>query len=248
MHATIAKCYYPVNSILIIPPHSKLLFNAAMENKEIRRENMLLLAEQRGSLRALGEATGTDETYLSNIKNRVNGRGMGDEVARRFEERLNKSVGWMDVRHIDDDTASDLEGANGYGVPVVGEILGGANGYSHEIDYPTGHGEGFVVYPTRDKNAYALRVKGDSMRPRIKPGEYIVVLPNHQLIPGEEVIVRLKDGRSMVKVLGVRRGGTVELISINETDYRPITVDETEIEKIHYVAAIAKDDLYRSTL
>lgn len=128
-------------------------------------------------------------------------------------------------------------------VPVVGTVQAGDDGYWEELQYPVGHGDGFVRYPSRDKNAYALRVKGDSMRPRIKPGEFILVEPNAALIPGEEVLVTTTDGRSMVKLLGPRRDGMIELQSINE-NHRPITLDETEIRCMHYVAAIVKPSRY----
>lgn len=130
-------------------------------------------------------------------------------------------------------------------VPVVGTAQLGDDGYWDELGFPTGHGDGFVNYPTRDKNAYALRVKGDSMRPRIKPGEFVVIEPNHPVAPGDEVLVTTTDGRSMVKVLQSRRNGMVELLSINE-DHRPITLDESQIEKIHAVSAILKASLYYS--
>lgn len=68
------------------------------------------------------------------------------------------------------------------GVPVVGTAQLGDDGYWVELDYPTGQGEGFVPYPTRDPNTYALRVKGDSMRPRIKPGEFVVIEPSARAI------------------------------------------------------------------
>lgn len=130
-------------------------------------------------------------------------------------------------------------------VPVVGTAQLGDDGYWDELGFPTGHGDGFVNYPTRDKNAYALRVKGDSMRPRIKPGEFVVIEPNNPVTPGDEVLVTTTDGRSMVKVLQSRRNGMVELLSINE-DHRPITLDESQIEKIHAVSAILKASLYYS--
>lgn len=38
-----------------------------MDNKEIRRANMLLLAEQLGSIRKLADATETPASYLSNV-------------------------------------------------------------------------------------------------------------------------------------------------------------------------------------
>jgi len=66
------------------------------EVKEIRRARMLLLAAEMGSLEALAERTGTSARHLSQIKNRWKGRGMGNAVARRFETRLQKSLGWMD--------------------------------------------------------------------------------------------------------------------------------------------------------
>lgn len=128
-------------------------------------------------------------------------------------------------------------------VPVVGTAQAGNDGFWDELQYPTGHGEGFVRYPSKDKNAYAIRVKGDSMRPRIKPGEFLLVEPGAALIPGEEVLVTTTNGKSMVKLLGPRRNGTVELQSVNE-DHRPITIDESEIRAMHYVSAIVKSGRY----
>lgn len=128
-------------------------------------------------------------------------------------------------------------------IPVVGTAQLGDEGHWLELEYPTGHGEGFVPYPSRDPNTYALRVKGDSMRPRIKPGEFVVIEPNHSVAAGEEVMVQTKDGRSMVKILGHKRGGLVELLSINENQ-KPISLEERDIVKMHYVGGIIKASLY----
>lgn len=133
--------------------------------------------------------------------------------------------------------------------PVVGYVMGGDRGYYDELAYSTGHGDGAVLYPTQDKNTYALRVRGTSMEPRIHPGEYVVVMPNHTVKTNDEVVVRTKDGRVMVKKLGARRNGVIELKSINESGEHPIIkVDESNVERLHYVGGIAKDDLYRSTM
>ena len=128
-------------------------------------------------------------------------------------------------------------------VPVVGTAQLGDNGFWSALDYPVGFGDGMVRYPTLDANAYALRVKGDSMRPRIKPGEFVLIEPNASVSPGDEVLVQTKDGRSMVKVLDFRRGGMVQLSSVNE-DHKPITFDESEIEKIHRCSGIIPASLY----
>jgi phage repressor protein C with HTH and peptisase S24 domain len=131
------------------------------------------------------------------------------------------------------------------GVPVVGTVQAGDDGFWAELDYPVGHGEGHIRYPTNDKDAYAVRVKGDSMRPRIKPGEFVVVEPRHPCKPGDEVVVKTRNGRSMVKVLASSRNGMVELLSIND-DHKPITLDIADIELMHHVAGIAKSALHSS--
>jgi phage repressor protein C with HTH and peptisase S24 domain len=128
-------------------------------------------------------------------------------------------------------------------VPVVGTASAGTDGHWYELEYPTGYGDGHVIYPSKDRNAYALRVKGDSMRPRIKPGEFVVIEPNSTVTPGDEVLVKTKDGRQMIKVLASRRRGQIELSSVNN-DYQPLTFEESEIESISLVAGIVTSTLY----
>lgn len=248
MLAKVATCYPSVNSNLRVPLASKLLSNASlMENKEIRRANMLWLAEQHGGLQALADATKTSAKYLSQVKTRWQGRGMGDKVAEQIEDALKKGRGWMDRLQVPPHRVGELNEpeAEAYtvGVPVVGTAQLGDDGYWLELDYPAGHGEGFVRYPMKDPNTYALRVKGDSMWPRIKPGEFVVIEPNEPIVMGEEVMVQTTDGRSMIKLLVSRRGGLVELHSINGT-HKPITIEETKIAKIHFVGGILKSSLY----
>ncbi len=103
MRPTIAPCYPESNSILRVPSRSSLLLNRdGMDNKEIRRANLLLLIAEAGSAAALAHRAGIDETYLRNIKNAV--REMGDELARRIEEKLEMPHGWMDTQQ---DRATD---------------------------------------------------------------------------------------------------------------------------------------------
>jgi hypothetical protein len=73
-----------------------------MDSKEIRHANLLALIKEHGSAAALARAIETDATYVTNIKNRVNGRAMGDDLARRMEEKLGKPRGWMDVLHAEE--------------------------------------------------------------------------------------------------------------------------------------------------
>jgi SOS-response transcriptional repressor LexA len=127
-------------------------------------------------------------------------------------------------------------------IPVVGTARGGEDGFTVQVDIAA-KPDGFVSYPSKRSNAYAIRVKSDRMRPRIKPGEYVIVEPDLPCQPGDEVVVRTKAGRSMITVLHATRQGFVELLALND-DQRPITLDLSDIESIHHVAGIAKDVLY----
>lgn len=124
-------------------------------------------------------------------------------------------------------------------VPIVGFAIATPekDGYFDDMGFPAGAGEAYVPWPTNDRNAYALRVRGDSMQPRIRPGEIIVVEPNAKVSPGDDVIVRTLDGRKMVKQLLLRRSGEVTLGSINQA-HPQTTISVDDIESIHLVAGI----------
>lgn len=80
------------------------------------------------------------------------------------------------------------------------------------------------------------------MMPRIKEGEFVIVEPNHDYAPGDEVLVVTQDGEFMVKTFLFERDGLFHLMSVNE-DHPPVRVSRENIEKIHYVAGIAKSAL-----
>lgn len=51
------------------------------------------------------------------------------------------------------------------------------------------------------ERAYALRVEGDALRPRYRPRDYVVVLPDERAQPGEDVIVTRSDGSAALAQL-----------------------------------------------
>lgn len=130
-------------------------------------------------------------------------------------------------------------------VPVVGSVKAGDDGYLEELDYPVGHGEGVVEYWVSDGAAYALRVKGDSMHPRYRAGEFVVVTPGIEAQPGRDVVVILTGGKKLLKQLNWIRCGEIQLLSINN-GYAPMTIDLFEVEKIHRVAGSVSPDAFSS--
>lgn len=99
MSDTLAKCYSNVNSILRVPPPSRLLSNFGMDSKGARRANLVALVSEFGSVQALADRAEIAATHLRNVINNQDGRELGDKLARRIEDKLNKPHGWMDAPH-----------------------------------------------------------------------------------------------------------------------------------------------------
>lgn len=203
-----------------------------MDSKNIRRRNLLALKASVGTWVELAAAAGTSPKYFSQIVSEKTDADMGADVARRLEVAYNKPYGWMDRDH----EALQEEAS---GVPVVGRVRAGAERHYLEYEYPVGHGDGRVGYASKDKNAYAVKVEGESMMPRIRPGEYVVAEPGKPYHPGDDVLVSTVTGLKMVKQFLYARDGSVTFDSVNTT-YERIVLPATEIASIHFIAAICK--------
>ena len=118
-------------------------------------------------------------------------------------------------------------------VKIVGTAQMGAEGYWCQLD----EGDGVVDVPSSDPGAYALRLKGDSMAPAIRSGWIAVIEPNHRLVPGEYVMIRLHDDESMLKELLYANDVEISVMSINDA-YGRRTIPVEQIAQIHYVGAI----------
>lgn len=129
-------------------------------------------------------------------------------------------------------------------IPVRGMAQLGDNGHFVDVEYPVGHGDGYVFFPTKDPDAYALRCNGESMRPRVKHNEFVVVEPNTQIQNGDEVLVKSQDGRVMVKELAYVRDGIVHLASVNER-HGMLRIPQDQIERMHFVGGIVKRSAWR---
>ncbi|EHI1011830.1 TPA: S24 family peptidase [Escherichia coli] len=135
----------------------------------------------------------------------------------------------------DEDTLSFVGKLKKGLVRVVGEAILGVDGAIEMTE----ERDGWLKIYSDDPDAFGLRVKGDSMWPRIKSGEYVLIEPNTKVFPGDEVFVRTVEGHNMIKVLGYDRDGEYQFTSINQ-DHRPITLPYHQVAKVEYVAGILK--------
>jgi len=122
-------------------------------------------------------------------------------------------------------------------LPIVGIAQLGPDGsWLGRFNDPE-QAEGYCEYATRDRDAYCLRVKGDSMSPTIRSGWLVVVEPNSAVSAGCYVVACTLEGQCMVKEYLYERHGEVTLASINE-GYGRITLGSAEFERLHVVGAI----------
>ncbi|WP_312589016.1 S24 family peptidase [Comamonas terrigena] len=139
------------------------------------------------------------------------------------------------AEHTNVEPAPDLKKSRR--VPITGSVKGGDDGYlvqDNGID-------GWVDYWTSDPQAHALRIKGDSMHPRYRAGEFVIVTPSVEAQPGRDVVVKLTNGKCLLKQLNWMRDDEVQLLSINN-GYAPMTISRSEIETIARVAGSVGPD------
>lgn len=100
-------------------------------------------------------------------------------------------------------------------------------------DYPVGATDECAEVATNDQRAFLIRIEGPSMIPRYNPGEYALVEPDTEPEIEDDVLVRLRDGQTMLKRLISRRGGW-RLGSYNSPDI--LFYDLKEVTWVYYVA------------
>lgn len=132
-------------------------------------------------------------------------------------------------------------------IPVAGRVQAGADGLLHIDDFPPEHPEGYMVWYTSCVEAYALRVRGESMSPRYLPGEFVGVDPCADVFPSDEVIVLLQDGRRMIKRLLWKRDDQACFESVNK-DFPNIIVDLEEITALHLVLGHVPKSAFRPSV
>ena len=122
-------------------------------------------------------------------------------------------------------------------IPLVGYV--GAGG---EIEYIDDHFKGGGLdevqrIPGTPPNAVALKVRGDSMYPIFKDGTFIIYwerFEDFSHLMGEPVIVRIQDGRTLLKTISFGSSyGLFTLLSSNAPPIIDVRIDwAAEIQQV----------------
>lgn len=119
-------------------------------------------------------------------------------------------------------------------VPVIGRAMGGLpDTLWGDGDYPAGSSDCYAEIASQDPNAFIVPIEGESMSPRFNPGEYALVEPNTAPELEDDVLVKLGDGRIVIKRLLSQRNA-IRLGSYNSNEI--ISAPPETIIWMYYVA------------
>lgn len=125
-------------------------------------------------------------------------------------------------------------------IPIISKTQAGDYGYWEDC-YPVGAGIGREECPAdiTDPHAFAFLVEGDSMYPCCKHGNRVIVDTTREVHNGDEVVVKLTNGKVMVKVYK-RHNGIILLESYNQAIQETIPVKPEDIECCFVVVCVKK--------
>jgi phage repressor protein C with HTH and peptisase S24 domain len=116
---------------------------------------------------------------------------------------------------------------HGRSYPVIGLAKAGKSGFFDDAGYPAGTGWSEIEGPdVGDESAYALQIKGNSMRPAFRPGDMVIVSPAAAVRRGDRVIVKTIDGEVMAKEIVRLTKKQLELRSVNSDHPDPVVATQ----------------------
>jgi repressor LexA len=120
-------------------------------------------------------------------------------------------------------------------LPVVSSVPAGKVATTFHPDYVDTY---VTVDDVRDPGAFALKVKGNSMAPRIEDGDIVVVSPQSEARTGDICVVRVREEDTLKKVKF--EGTYLHLIPLNP-EFEPVTVKKRDVNFVWKVVKLIKE-------
>ncbi len=220
---------------------------------DVRRNNLKAIAEKYKSQKELAEAIGLNPAQLNQLivdrgSDSEGGnkryRNIGEKLARKIEAKLGLEDLFLDkpcfnknFYYSSESNSHEIKLGRFTRVPVIGSISFSCNDWGSLVCMNSKQEEGIITYPTRDLSAYAIRCKGDGLRPRIKDGEYLIIEPEMKVNSGDEVLIKNNAGEMLVKEFLYSRDENLYVASINDDKKQAIPmIDVAGFFKIRAIA------------
>ena len=94
-----------------------------------------------------------------------------------------------------------------------------------------------IEFPVISENAYALQVHGNALRPRVRPGEVLVIDSSKPTRPGDDVLLHLATGVRIIRTLLFVRNSELTVSNVSQNE-RIEAIPMCEIEKTECIVAI----------
>ncbi len=204
---------------------------------QIRLNNLELLISEAGSAAKLARTAGTNSSYLSQVRNQLptkkgTPRAIGDDLAIKLEDAMNKPQGWMDNSH--DSTTYIRQEHNAHlgpelksPLPLISWVQAGEWQEVSESFVPQYGDEMFQCPAKCSPESFVLRVRGTSMEPKFHEGDLIFVDPNAPAEHGKYVVVRIDSSNEATFKQLIIEEGSQYLKALNpDWPNRIIEIDE----------------------
>lgn len=120
-------------------------------------------------------------------------------------------------------------------LPLISSVPAGKVATIFHPDYVDNY---VTVDDVKDPGAFALRVKGNSMAPRIEDGDVVIVSPQQEARNGDVCVVRV-DGEDTLKKVKFE-GNYIHLIPLNP-EFEPATVRKRDVNFVWKVVKLIKE-------
>lgn len=178
------------------------------KGEQVPDSNYLLRLAKSTGVRAEWLLTGDGEMYQS-LKRRGN-------IIPLYPEQLLREVSLVNV-------------------PLLSSVPAGKTAAMFYPEYVERY---VTVDNLKDKDAFALVVKGNSMSPRIEDSDIVVISPYQDVRSGDICVVRVNDEDVLKKVKIDEK--YVHLIPLN-TDFEPVTVRKRDVTFMGKVVRVIKN-------
>jgi repressor LexA len=120
-------------------------------------------------------------------------------------------------------------------IPLVSSVPAGKVATMFHPDYVDNY---VSVDDIKDPGAFALKVKGNSMAPRIEDGDIVVVSPQTEARSGDICVIRVNEEDTLKKVKF--EGNYIHLVPLNP-EFEPVTVRKKDVNFVWKVVKLIKE-------
>lgn len=139
----------------------------------------------------------------------------------------------MDIQKLESNIQS-LDQSKVYNIPVFESVSAGFGAYAS--DYIVDYMPIYVSNPADAKDMLCIKVKGDSMYPKIEDGDTVVVRKQSSVDSGSIAVVLIDNEEGFVKKV-VYSENLIELISINP-EYAPKRFEGKNVLRVSVVGVV----------